>query len=137
MTRRDDYLSLYRSYLEYCNKHDLEAMATFYAPIIKIDGVPMDPAAVTAQFAPLITAFPDWHWEMRHILIDGDDVVVHFTVTGTHTGTFRGNAATGRRISVSEFTLYHLEDGKFTEVWDLLDMDAIMRQIGEAERLNG
>jgi steroid delta-isomerase-like uncharacterized protein len=133
MTRRDEYLSLYLSYLEYCNKHDFDGMATFYAPIIKIGGVPMDPVAVTAQFAPLITAFPDWHWEMRHILVDGDDVVVHFTVTGTHRGTFRGNEATGRRVSVSEFTLYHLEDGKFAEVWDLLDMDAIMRQIGEGE----
>jgi steroid delta-isomerase-like uncharacterized protein len=137
MTRRDEYLSLYRSYLEYCNTHDFEAMATFYAPNIKIDGVPMDPATVTAQFAPLITAFPDWHWEMRHILIDGEDVVVHFTVTGTHRGSFRGSAATGLRVSVSEFTLYRLEDGKFAEVWDLLDIDAIMRQIGDAERPNG
>jgi steroid delta-isomerase-like uncharacterized protein len=137
MTRRDEYLSLYLSYLEYCNQHDFQAMATFYAPIIKIDGAPMDPAAVTAQFAPLVTAFPDWRWEMRHILIDGDDVVVHFTVTGTHRGTFRGIEPTGRRVRVSEFTLYHLEDAKFAEVWDLLDMDAIVRQIGGGERSNG
>ena len=133
MTRRDEYLSLYLSYLEYCNKHDFEAMATFYAPIIKIEGVPMDPDAVTAQFTPLITAFPDWHWDIRHILIDGDAVAVHFTVTGTHRGTFRGHEATGRRIRVSEFTLYHLEDNRFTEVWDLLDVDAIMRQVGDGE----
>jgi steroid delta-isomerase-like uncharacterized protein len=134
MTPRDEYQSLYLSYLEYCNKHDFDGMAMFYAPIIEIDGVPMDPDAVTAQFEPLITAFPDWRWEVRHILIDNDDVVVHFTVTGTHRGTFRGHEATGRRISVSEFTLYHLEYGKFAAVWDLLDIDAIMRQIGEGER---
>jgi predicted ester cyclase len=67
---------------------------------------------------------------MRHIVIDGDNIVVHFTVTGTHRGAFQGTEATGRRVTVSEFTLYHLEDGKFGEVWDLVDMDAVMKQIG-------
>ncbi|WP_228003154.1 ester cyclase [Nocardia australiensis] len=57
----------------------------------------MDPAAVEAQFLPLFTAFPDWHWEMRNFLADGDYLAVHFTVTGTHRGDFRGIEATGRR----------------------------------------
>ena len=133
MTQREDYRSLYLSYLEHCNRHDFDGMASFYTPTIKIDGVAMDPAEVTAQFAPLISAFPDWHWEIRHILIDGDNVAVHFAVTGTHRGVFQGIEATGRRVNVSEFTLYQLEDGKFAEVWDLLDMDAVMRQIRDGE----
>jgi len=33
-------------------------------------------------------------------------------------------------VTVSEFTLYRVEDGKFAEVWDFTDMDAVMRQIG-------
>jgi predicted ester cyclase len=33
----------------------------------------------------------------------------------------------------SEFTLYRVEDGKFAELWDLVDMDAVMRQIGQGE----
>ena len=64
MTQRDEYRSLYLSYLEYCNEHNLDGMASFYTSTIKVNDVPMDPAAVTAQFAPLISAFPDWHWEM-------------------------------------------------------------------------
>jgi steroid delta-isomerase-like uncharacterized protein len=129
VTQRDEYRSLYLSYLKYCNEHDFDRMASFYTPTIKVNDVPMDPSAVTAQFAPLISAFPDWHWDMRHIVVDDDNIVVHFTVTGTHRGAFQGVEATGRRVTVSEFTLYHLEDGKFAEVWDLVDMDALMRQI--------
>jgi predicted ester cyclase len=105
-------------------------MASFYTPTIKVNDVAMDPAAVTAQFAPLISAFPDWHWEMRHIVVDGDYIALHFTVTGTHRGAFQGIEATSRRVTVTEFTLYRVEDGKFAEVWDLTDMDAVMRQIG-------
>ena len=129
MTQGDDYRSLYLSYLKYCNDHDFDSMALFYTPTIKVNDAPMEPAAVTAQFAPLISAFPDWHWEMRHIVVDDDNIVVHFKVTGTHLGTFQGIEATGRRVSISEFTLYHLESGKFAEVWDLLDMTALLKQI--------
>ena len=92
----------------------------------------MDPAAVTSQFAPLISGFPDWNWEIRHIVVDSDYIAVHFTVTGTHRGAFQGIEATGRRVTISEFTFYHLEDDKFAEVWDLADMDALMRQIRQS-----
>ncbi|WP_216638170.1 ester cyclase [Mycobacterium sp. 1423905.2] len=129
MTQRDDYRALYQSYLDYCNQHDFDSMARFYTPTIEINGAPTDPATVTDQFAPLIEAFPDWHWDIKHLVIDDDNIVVHFTVTGTHRGTFQGIEATGRRVSISEFTLYRVEDGKFAEVWDLVDMDALVKQI--------
>ncbi|OBG76088.1 hypothetical protein A5701_20360 [Mycobacterium sp. E3305] len=129
VTQPDDYQSLYKSYLEHCNEHDFDSMASFYTPTIKVNGVPMDPASVTDQFAPVIAAFPDWHWEMRHIVVDEENIVVHFEVTGTHRGTFQGIEATGRRVSISEFTLYRVEEGKFAEVWDLVDMAALITQI--------
>jgi predicted ester cyclase len=34
-------------------------------------------------------------------------------------------------MTISEFTFYRIENGKFAEVWDLADMDALMRQIGQ------
>jgi predicted ester cyclase len=133
VTQRDEYRSLYLSYLRHCNEHDFDGMASFYTSPIKVNDVPMDPAAVTAQFVPLIASFPDWHWDIRHIVVDDDYIAVHFTVTGTHRGAFQGIEPTGRRVSISEFTLYHVEDGKFGEVWDLTDMEAVIRQIGQAE----
>jgi hypothetical protein len=35
---------------------------------------------VTAQFPPLFSAFPDWHWEIRNLVVDGDYIVGHFTL---------------------------------------------------------
>jgi steroid delta-isomerase-like uncharacterized protein len=131
VTQHDGHRALYLSYLKCCNEHDFDGMAAFYTPTIKVNDVAMDPAAVTAQFAPLISAFPDWHWEMRHIVVDDDYIAVHFTVTGTHRGAFQGIEATGRRVAISEFTLYRVEGGKFAEVWDLTDMEEVMRQIGQ------
>jgi steroid delta-isomerase-like uncharacterized protein len=130
MTQRDEHRPVYLTYLEYCNGHDIDRMLSFYASTIKVNDVPMDPAAVAAQFAPLFSVFPDWHWEIRSLVAEGDYIAVHFTVTGTHRGAFQGIEATGRRVTISEFTFYRLEDGKFAEVWDHADMDAVMRQIG-------
>ncbi len=89
----------------------------------------MDPATVAAQFVPLFSAFPDWHWEIRNLVVEGDYIAGHFMVTGTHQGAFQGIEATDRRVSISEFTFYRIENGKFVEVWDLADVDALMRQI--------
>ena len=68
-----------------------------------------------------------------HIVVDGDYIAVHFTVTGTHLGAFQGIEATGRRVTILGFTFYRLEDRKFAEVWDHADMDAAMTQIGQGE----
>src|SRR6478609_7908686 len=133
MTQREEHRSLYVSYLQYCNKHDLDGMASFYKSTMRVNDVPMDRAAVAAQFAPLFSAFPDWHWEIRNLVVEGDCIAVHFTVAGTHRGALQGIEATGRRVSISELTFYRLEDGKFAEVWDHTDMDAVMRQIGQGE----
>jgi len=130
MTERDKLRELYTSYLEACNEHDFDRMATFYAPTIKVNDAPMDPAAVTAQFAPLVSAFPDWHWQVRSLAIDGDLIWLHFSVSGTHLGSFQGIPATGCRVVSSEFTIYRVEEGKFADVWDLADLDAVLKQIG-------
>jgi predicted ester cyclase len=129
MNSREENRSLYLSYLEFCNKHDVDGMASFYTSTIKVNDVAMDAAAVAAQFPPLFSAFPDWHWEMRHVVADGDYIALHFTVTGTHRGSFQGIKATGRLVISMEFTLYRVEGAKFAEVWDLTDMDAVMKQI--------
>jgi aspartyl-tRNA synthetase len=131
MNQREEHRSLYLSYLACCNEHDVDRMATFYTSAMQVNDVLMERAAVAAQFPPLFSAFPDWHWEMRHLVVDGGYIAVHFAVTGTHRGTFQGIEATGRRVAISEFTLYRLEGGKFAEVWDLADMQILMKQIGQ------
>ena len=96
---------MYLSYLEACNAHDFDRMATFYTPTIRVNDAPMEPTTVAAQFAPLVSAFPDWHWDVRSMVIDEDLIALHFSVTGTHRGAFQGIAATGRRVAISEFTI--------------------------------
>lgn len=131
--QKEERRALYLSYLEHCNAHNFKAMESFYTSSININDEPWSPSKVTAQFKPLIAAFPDWHWEIRNLNIDGDYLSLHLRVTGTHRGTFQGIEPTGNRVTTSQFTLYHLVDGKFVDVWDLVDTDSMVKQIQRAE----
>ncbi|KAA0099469.1 hypothetical protein CIW49_07535 [Mycolicibacterium sp. P1-18] len=126
---RDEFEALYEAYLELCNAHDFDGMTAFYTPTIKVNDAVMQPDSVVDQFAPLVAGFPDWKWEVRSLLVDGDLLGLHFWVGGTHLGTFRGIEPTGRRVRMSEFTLYRVEGDKFAEVWDVSDMESLMAQI--------
>lgn len=129
MTAREDLTSIYERYLHACNHHDVDAMARFYDPAITINDAPMPPEAVAAQFPPLFAAFPDWRWEIRHTWTGEDTIALHFTVTGTHRGTFMDIPATGRRVNITEFTVYQVRDAKFVAVWDLSDTTALLEQL--------
>lgn len=126
----DERRALYQKYIDHCNAHDFQGMEQFYTtPTINVNNEPVTPSQVTDQFKPLVEAFPDWHWDIRHLTIDGDYLSLHFEISGTHTGTFQGIPATGRRVTSSQFTLYQLKGTKYANVWDLTDFDSVIKQI--------
>lgn len=130
MTTRAELEELYSAYLDACNAHDLDRMTTFYGPTIRVNDAPIERDTVAAQFAPIFAAFPDWYWDVRNLAIDGDLVSLHFTVTGTHRDTYLGVPPTNRRVAIAQFTIYRVQNGLFTDVWDLADMAAIPAQLG-------
>lgn len=130
MSTRAELEELYSAYLDACNAHDLDRMTTFYGPAIRVNDIAIERDTVAAQFAPIFAAFPDWHWDVRNLAIDGALVSLHFTVTGTHRGTYLGVSATNRRVAIAQFTVYRVENGLFADVWDLADMAAIPAQLG-------
>ncbi|AQT78010.1 hypothetical protein B1R94_00310 [Mycolicibacterium litorale] len=133
--QRERNRALYAAYLEACNEHDFTRMQSFYTPVLVVNDVPMPATDVTAQFAPVVAAFPDWRWEVKHLVVDDDYLSLHFRVTGTHRGSFQGIEATDRPVAVSQFTLYQVQGDKFTHVWDLADMGEVLRQISSTGAL--
>lgn len=120
----------YQTYIDYCNEQNYEGVLKFYtSPIININDAPVPPSQVIDQIKVLFEGFPDWRWEIRRFVIDGEYMAVHFTNTGTHRGTFQEIEATGRRITTTELTLYHLKDGQFSHVWPFVDFASIVKQI--------
>ncbi|PTD05236.1 Aspartate-tRNA ligase, mitochondrial [Fusarium culmorum] len=119
----EEFRSLYQTYIESCNARNYEVMKSFYASPVNVMDKRQEPDDIIARCKLLFESFPDWKWEVRHMVIEGDYMTVRFKDSGTHQGEFRGYQATGRKVETTEVTLYHVVDGKFAEIWPLIDFD--------------
>jgi steroid delta-isomerase-like uncharacterized protein len=71
-----------------------------------------------------------------HLVGEADKVVARFTLTGTHSGTFQGVPATGRRVTFPATDIYRFEDGRIAEGWALMDFLSFLQQVGAAPRVD-
>ena len=74
-------------------------------------------------------AFPDWREEIKHIVAEGDLVVIHFVSTGTNEGSWLGNPPTGRKIQINEVSILRIEDDKIAEQWLMPDIFSMRQQL--------
>lgn len=86
-------------------------------------------AGIRAAIERLRAGFPDWHEEIRDILVDGDKVAVRYHSTGTNSGSFGGRPPTGRRIAVDELSIFRIANGRVAEQWCLVDDLAFGKQL--------
>src|ERR687890_917148 len=92
---------------------------------------PEDVKRFTGEFH---SAFPDLHVSIEDQIAEGDKVVSHFTIRGTHQGEFRGMSPTGKEIALTGVTTFRFSpEGKVVETWDSYDQMSLMRQSTEQE----
>ena len=127
--RRSEAAAFYRHYMAACNAHAFDRLSTFVAEDVWVNDEPQGLTAYVAGLRAVVHAFPDYHWELRHLLIEGDSISAHFTDTGTHRGEFLGVAPTGRRITISEFAVYRLEHDRIAQVWVAADNLSLLDQL--------
>jgi predicted ester cyclase len=129
VTGRSDLESFYRRYNAACNAHAFDRLAEFVAPDVMVDGEPRGLAGYVDGLRAVVRAFPDYRWEIRRLLIDGDWIAGHFLDTGTHGGPAFGVAATGQAVRTQEFAFYRIEAGKIAEVWGTADDLDLLHQV--------
>jgi steroid delta-isomerase-like uncharacterized protein len=85
---------------------------------------------IAAYFDEAYAAMPDWHMEVVSIAADGDDVFVHWHLTGTHTGPLLGIEPTGKPLAVDGMDHFVVRDGKVVSNFVIFDQMQYARQIG-------
>ncbi len=75
-------------------------------------------------------AFPDWAEVVNLIVAEGEYVALEYTSTGTNTGSFLNKPPTGKKIRISEMTIFRIVKGKIVEQWLLPDILSLNRQLG-------
>jgi predicted ester cyclase len=97
--------------------------------------VPLDKTRSTGYNQRFVTAFPDIHLEVLHVLAEGDYVLIHWSGSGTHAerlATLTGETIppTRRRVSLSGAELFEVRETKIVRQWSYWDQLSLLAQLG-------
>lgn len=133
MSAEENKAIMIRFFDEAVNQGNVALIDEVFSPIF----VNHDPAFGTAPdregareyLKQLLTAFPDLHGTIDHIIAEDDMVVIHASAQGTHQGSLMGVAPTSKRIEMGSVTIRRMVDGKVVERWYVLDRLKLMEQL--------
>ena len=116
------------------NQGNLAAVEDLLAPDsishITAWGLPNNRMGLKQLIASFRLAFPDLHCTVEDEIREGDKFAAHWTMRGTHKGSFLGNPPTGRPVEVQGIIFARTENGRIVEDWTLIDQLGILQQIG-------
>ena len=76
-----------------------------------------------------LLSFPDLHHTVEGMIAEGDQVAVHFSARGTHSGQWMDFAPTGKSIQYTGVTLARIAGDKIIEHHTWWDKAGLMEQI--------
>jgi len=129
MPDRRELEDFYRRYNTVCNTHDFGRLGEFVAESLRVNGKVQTLCEYASGLRQVVRAFPDYRWDLRHLLVDGEWLAAHFADTGTHRGTAFDVPATGRSVRTQEFAFYRVVAAKIVEVWVTADDLDLLTQL--------
>jgi steroid delta-isomerase-like uncharacterized protein len=133
-----------RLFTEFWNGGNLAAAAELFAPDFAVhneafprEAVPdpsmqRGPQFMKAGWQAVHAAFPDLQFRHEDVTVEGERAACRWTSQGTHRGEFAGIAATGRQVSYSGITLFHVRDGQLSEAWVADNTLALIQELRAA-----
>jgi len=129
----EEMKALERRYYEAMNKKDLKVISELTASDIVLHGS-LDEIRGLEELIKYIEgvlkAFPDAHFTIDDIIVEGDKVAFRWTFTGTHKGEFKGMPPTNKKVTVWGIEIDRVVGGKIVETWARADTLGMMQQLG-------
>jgi predicted ester cyclase len=88
-------------------------------------------AAQIENFRRIFAAMPDIRMRVEDRIVAGDKVVARNSFSATHTQPIRGIAPTGKPFTFRSIDIWRVENGKFAEHWDLVDIVEVLNKLRE------
>jgi len=128
----DDHEALVRRWFEEVwngRRHDLIGEYVTHESVCLADDGPMcGPVEFRERMhTPFLSAFPDLVVVVEGSIARGEDVVVRWSASGTHTGDGLGFRPTGKRASFRGITWVRVRNGRFAEGWQSSNIPEVLR----------
>lgn len=83
-----------------------------------------------------LQSFPDLEITINDLIAEDDKVVARWTAHGTHMGSFFETNPTHKEVTYAGVSTFEFKEGKVAEYWALVDMNAILAQLGDFEHMS-
>jgi len=127
------HTTIVRQFHEHFNTGDLEGLAAFAAPEVRIHhggADPMDWATAIAYARMFRAAFPDGRNTIEDLVAAGDRVAYRGTFRGTQRGPFQDVAPSGRAVAMPWLCIDRFAGGRIAERWVAQDTLRLLQQLG-------
>ena len=88
-------------------------------------GQPDGIEGVRQFFGALRSAISNLQVDLEHVLAEGDLVMTHVSLRGTHTGDLMGIAPTGKDVVLRISDIVRIANGKAVERWGVEDLSGL------------
>lgn len=85
---------------------------------------------IVAYFEEALAAISNWRMEPLALAEQGDDVFLHWHLTGTHSGAIQGIEPTGRQVAIDGMDHFVIRGGKIVSNFVVFDQMQYARQLG-------
>src|ERR671918_187618 len=143
MSAEEENKQIALSIVEALNTRDLSVWSKHLAEDYTAEhpgvSVPLNKTMSIGYNQRFVTALPDIHFEVLHVLAEGDHVLIHWAASGTHAerlATLTGETIppTRRRVRVSGALLTEVRDGKIVREWTYWDQLSLLAQLDITEQ---
>lgn len=120
----------------YASAFDPERLDEFLAPDCvyrgpngRVEGI----ENLRALCRELHEAFPDLHFRVDALRVEGDEVEVQWSLRGTHEGPLRGVEPTGRPVEMTGRHTEVVREGRIVERFGSTDHGSLVDQLEQAD----
>ncbi|MEV4012386.1 ester cyclase [Nonomuraea angiospora] len=124
-----DIQDFYRRYVDVINAHQWDRVGDFMDDTVLYHGETVTREQGVANFESITDAIPDLKVEVVRTVFAGDTIGTHAIHRGTPVREWLGVAPNGKSIEVHEITVYKVRDGKFVQMSNVWDIDALREQL--------
>jgi steroid delta-isomerase-like uncharacterized protein len=124
-----DIRGFYQRYVDAINDHAWDTIGDFMADTVLWHGQTVRREDGVANFRSITDAMPDYRVELKAVTVSGDTVGSYAITRGTPESEWLGLAPNGKPIEIEEVTVYKIENGEFTQMSNVWDLDTLRSQL--------
>lgn len=121
-----------RLFLECFSGGNLDVLDEIIAPdfVFEYPNLPSGKEGLKAIVQKNNESFADWQFTLHDEISQGDRVVVRWSASGTHVGSFLGETPTGKTVELKGISIYEVRDGLLQKDWVEPDNLDFLGQLG-------